>query len=219
MIMKRFLVILNPAAFASSWRPLSKTLKCATLPFLSMLLTWGGYAEPAQTNRELLIKWRDGPQSSTAAIGNTSIGSTVVRQYPGLGWQLVRLPAGIDASEGCARYRELTGVLAVEPNGQMVRPSGEASDRSVSKTGLRTAQAVIPNDPHYSSQWYLPKIGAPRAWETTTGSTNVVIVQFERLDYTHPDLAPNMWRNPGETGRDSFGRDKSPWHGPLRGAP
>jgi subtilisin family serine protease len=29
------------------------------------------------------------------------------------------------------------------------------------------------------------------------------------VDYTHPDLAPNMWRNPGETGLDDQGRNKA----------
>jgi hypothetical protein len=29
------------------------------------------------------------------------------------------------------------------------------------------------------------------------------------VDYTHPDLAPNLWRNPGETGLDANGNDKA----------
>ena len=29
------------------------------------------------------------------------------------------------------------------------------------------------------------------------------------VDYNHPDLVDNMWRNPGETGLDSNGNDKA----------
>src|SRR5262249_53282485 len=40
--------------------------------------------------------------------------------------------------------------------------------------------------------------------------SNVVVAIIDTgVDYTHPDLAPNMWRNPGETGLDAQGRDKA----------
>jgi hypothetical protein len=29
------------------------------------------------------------------------------------------------------------------------------------------------------------------------------------VNYTHPDLAPNMWRNPGESGLDDQAMDKA----------
>jgi subtilisin family serine protease len=62
----------------------------------------------------------------------------------------------------------------------------------------------------FSQQWHLTKIGAPKAWDTTTGSSEIVVAHFDTgVDYTHPDLAPNMWRNPGETGLDANGNDKA----------
>lgn len=68
----------------------------------------------------------------------------------------------------------------------------------------------VPNDPRYSSQWNLQKIGAPAAWPVTAGTSDVVVAVIDTgTDYNHPDLAPNMWRNPGETGLDASGSDKS----------
>jgi len=52
---------------------------------------------------------------------------------------------------------------------------------------------MTPNDPWYVDQWHLRKIGAPAAWSTTTGNSNVVIAVLDTgVDGTHPDLAPNM---------------------------
>ena len=51
-------------------------------------------------------------------------------------------------------------------------------------------------------------IDAPEAWETFTGSPNVVVAVIDTgVDYTHPDLAANMWRNPGEVAGDGVDND------------
>jgi type VII secretion-associated serine protease mycosin len=50
-----------------------------------------------------------------------------------------------------------------------------------------------PNDPYYSSQWGLPKIGAPAAWNTTRGSSSVVVAVVDTgVDLDHPDLASRI---------------------------
>ena len=57
--------------------------------------------------------------------------------------------------------------------------------------------ATTPNDGSYSQLWGMPLIGAPAAWDVTTGSTaNVVGVVDTGVDYTHPDLAANIWSAP-----------------------
>jgi subtilisin family serine protease len=70
--------------------------------------------------------------------------------------------------------------------------------------------AGIPDDPSFSGQWDLNNTGqnggtpdadinAPEAWDVTTGSPEVVIAVVDTgVDYSHPDLAANMWVNPGE---------------------
>jgi subtilisin family serine protease len=75
---------------------------------------------------------------------------------------------------------------------------------------------AIPNDPNYGQLWGLKNtgqailgvtgqdgadIGAESAWNVTTGTQAVVIgVVDSGIDYTHPDLAANVWNNPTGVG-------------------
>lgn len=62
-----------------------------------------------------------------------------------------------------------------------------------------SAFARIPNDPLFDQQTYLNQIGAPAAWDISTGSPDVVIAVLDSgVDINHPDLAENIWTNPGE---------------------
>lgn len=57
----------------------------------------------------------------------------------------------------------------------------------------------IPNDPIYSLQWALPKIQASQAWDIHKGSSSVIVAVIDTgVDYIHPDLAGNIWRNTAE---------------------
>ncbi|MFH2050471.1 MAG: S8 family serine peptidase [bacterium] len=50
-----------------------------------------------------------------------------------------------------------------------------------------------------AAQWSLDKIQAPEAWNIETGSSDVIIGIIDTgVDWDHPDLAANIWTNPGE---------------------
>lgn len=66
------------------------------------------------------------------------------------------------------------------------------------------------NDPAISQAWGLKKSDAARAWSVTKGSRNIVVAVIDTgIDVKHEDLVNNLWRNPGETGKDAQGRDKA----------
>ncbi len=65
-----------------------------------------------------------------------------------------------------------------------------------------------PNDPYFSSsgswgqpradQWDIKKTRVPLAWDAARGAGVVVAVVDTGLDFTHPDIAGNVWTNTGE---------------------
>ncbi len=80
---------------------------------------------------------------------------------------------------------------------------------------------ATPLDPSYTSQWNLNNIGqsggtldadinAPLAWDMTTGSSNTVVGVIDSgVDYTHPDLAANMWTNSREIPNNNIDDDNN----------
>jgi len=76
----------------------------------------------------------------------------------------------------------------------------------------------ISNDPLYSSQWGMTKIGADRAWDITTGKRDIVIAVIDTgVDYKHPDLAANMWVNTRETPNSNKDNDGNGYAGDYYG--
>jgi serine protease len=85
---------------------------------------------------------------------------------------------------------------------------------------------TVPNDPSFSSQWYLQNTGqnggtvgadiqATLAWDitkgglTTDGDTIVVAVIDDGFEPTHPDIAPNHWYNWKEIPNNGIDDDKN----------
>ncbi len=72
------------------------------------------------------------------------------------------------------------------------------------------AFAQTPNDPAYIQQWYLEAISAPDAWETTEGSSSVLVAVLDTgIDLNHQDIARNLWSNPGEIANNDIDDDRN----------
>ncbi len=63
---------------------------------------------------------------------------------------------------------------------------------------------LVPNDPEYQSQWSLPLINMPQAWDLTTGGPNaaghdiVVGILDDGFEVDHADLNSSIWVNAEE---------------------
>ena len=75
-----------------------------------------------------------------------------------------------------------------------------------------------PNDPGYSTQYSLPLIKAPAAWNIIQGDTSVIIgIVDTGVDWSHPDLAANIWRNWGENPDNGIDDDNNGYIDDVRG--
>lgn len=145
---------------------------------------------------EYLVKFK--PRVSRVAAAGMLANSSlhVARTFRSLpGWQLVRSSAPDETERTVAALAESAEVEYIEPN-------------------FVVQASAIPDDPQFNRQWGLQNTGqmvenqvvgvdvdidAPEAWDITKGSANVVVAVIDSgTDYTHPDLAANVFVNAGE---------------------
>lgn len=132
---------------------------------------------------EVIVSYRPSPAVHPRTVRG-DLGLSLVRRSPALGVELARIPSGASVEDTVAALESDPAVQYAEPN-------------YIYQTDL------TPNDPGYPDQWALgdgsSSIDAPEAWTVTTGSSAVrVAVVDTGMDMDHPDLAPNLWTNPGE---------------------
>jgi len=78
----------------------------------------------------------------------------------------------------------------------------------------------FPNDPLYQngSQNYLDAMNLPLVWDTITGdSTQVIAILDTGVDWTHPDLADNIWNNQNEIAGNTNDDDGNGFQDDTRG--
>ncbi|MEM2464821.1 MAG: S8 family serine peptidase, partial [Candidatus Bathyarchaeia archaeon] len=131
----------------------------------------------------------------------------VVSAKPSRAEFLLRFKPGVCRGGGEALLRSLDACVVDEiPQIRVLVISvpGEAADRVKSalmrnpmvdfvEENRLIAPSQTPNDPYYSRQWHLPAIGAPDAWDISTGSQSVVIAILDSgVDPSHLDLAGKL---------------------------
>ena len=88
------------------------------------------------------------------------------------------------------------------------RIQASAGGRVVCSPDYVITTNVEPNDYYYNLQTNLQQISSKYAWDVTTGSNELIAVVVDTgIDYTHPDLAQNMWVNPKEIGNNRVDDD------------
>lgn len=70
--------------------------------------------------------------------------------------------------------------------------------------------AQTAKDPLLKKQWGMLDMGLSQVGPNAQNLKTIIVGVIDSgVDYTHPDLLPNIWRNPGETGIDANGIDRS----------
>lgn len=145
------------------------------------------------TPERVLVRFNSLTPDFLKESARAQVGGELLLQYqivPGL--ELLRLlPGGVSVPEAIERLQGLPYVTYAEPD-YVVHAD------------------LTPNDPSYPNLWGMPNIRAPQAWDVFTGSSNMVVAIIDTgIDYNHPDLAANMWKNPGEVAGDGIDNDNN----------
>jgi subtilisin family serine protease len=146
---------------------------------------------PRYKEGELIVRFKDQAKASKSIATQKA---SIIRKFRYIPLHHLKLPYGMTVQEALEVYGKDPDVLYAEPN-YIVR------------------KAVIPDDPQYAGQWNLPLISAPAAWDISTGRRGGDSVLIAVLDtgiaYYHPDLAANLWINPGEICGDGKDNDNN----------
>lgn len=162
---------------------LVKTLCFFVILLFAVNFAFGQKTEKAFADGEVLVKFKNGTDSSLIARTNAFVGASLAETLGDLGWVRVKLPAGMSVEKAIEDYKKHGEIEAVQPN-------------------FYYHLLATPNDPQYpnTGMYGLGKISAPAAWDMTTGSSTVVVADIDTgMRYTHEDLAANAWTNSGET--------------------
>ncbi|MBI4994818.1 S8 family serine peptidase, partial [Candidatus Peregrinibacteria bacterium] len=69
--------------------------------------------------------------------------------------------------------------------------------------------AMMPNDPE-ARQWAYEHVGLYKAWDYAIGSSDVVVAVIDNgVDFLHPDLMDNAWKNIDEIPNNDIDDDKN----------
>ena len=120
----------------------------------------------------------------------------VAASYPLVGMQRLDLASGTLVADVINRLQADQSVELVEPNYKVY--------------AFEAPGPIHPNDLAWTTLWAMTKIQSPSAWSHTTGSDQVLVAVIDTgVDYTHRDLAPNIWTNPKEipNGKDDDGNE------------
>ncbi|WP_313676214.1 S8 family peptidase [Mycolicibacterium sp.] len=178
--------------------------------------TVGGSATPPPfAADEVLIGWKpdatpDGRQQAMASVKATVIErlgtQKMLQTDQGVVYRL-KVPGGTSAA--ITALSKNPAVAFVEPNYQVTK-SAIASDSyyaSGALWGTYSGDSPVAYGPSGTTNQF--GSGAEEAWGLGyTGSRDVVVAVIdEGIQITHPDLAPNIWVNPGEVAGDGLDND------------
>lgn len=146
---------------------------------------------------ELIVRFKPTVGSQARAALLKRFGASVGRNLGLPDLALVRLAAGSRVAAAAAAFARDPQILYAEPN-YYRRISATPNDTRFGElVGLHNTGQLVNGFAGAPDA----DIDAPEAWDIETGDPNVVVAVIDTGGaFDHPDLAGNVWSNPGENG-------------------
>ncbi|RKZ12475.1 hypothetical protein DRQ50_11895, partial [bacterium] len=140
---------------------------------------------------ELIVKFKPYATEAQKAAILGDLGAITITDYKTFPFKLHRVGDDLTVETAIDRYRNNPLVEIIEPN-------------------YIVTMNETPDDARFDELWGMENTGqtggtagadisATTAWDVFTGSSDVVVGVIDTgVDYNHPDLADNIWTNPGE---------------------
>ena len=143
------------------------------LSVLLLLITSTAFAAGPFVKGELLVQLSTKADKASVHKAIKAHGGEILDEIPQIRVKLIRVPA--------KNLNKVKEALAKNPNFEFVEENFIAQ-------GM-----LVPDDPHFASQWHHTTIMSRLAWDLGTGSAEIPVAIIDSgIDHDHPDLADNI---------------------------
>ena len=161
-------------------------------------------AGPDRVRDEVIVQFDRGAGADERADARVDAGTANPENLGSRGLEVVRIADGGSVAETIRELEADPSVKFAEPNA-IDHPFAEPNDPLFGQLwGMQNTGQAVAGTPGTADA----DIDAPAAWDIGTGDPSTVIAIMDSgASLNHPDLAPQLWQNPGEVGGNGVDDD------------